>query len=438
MTVVPVTMLALWLPAEDYRTYWRTFRFVDWSVVTLSLTALGGYLAGLAGASQLASSGPSSAGPASATGRFLPVLFETYEHRLMLWCRLTLGLTVTGYAVWFGAAWQRGLSWTELSAVVTRRENAIYALKDYYFQTIPGITTLTQFGMAFMTLAALLGLGGAWRRVRWSMTLVLILGLLRAYIVSERLAVIELILPPLVLIAFQHTGRWKAKSQLHRMLINAAPALAPVALVLFFASAEFFRSWIAVAGATDRTLLEFSALRLAGYYVTALNNSIYVLRVCEASNLFPGLTLDWLYRFPLIGPALGMEGDLRALERDGNFSILQNGANPEFTNTGGLLAPLIDYGLIGGFLFWLAVGFAVGHTWNSLKRSQLTGLLLYPMMFIGLLEVVRIPYLFLGRSAPSLALLGLTAFLYSDSWSKRRRRLGRLEKTGQLELPRAS
>lgn len=433
MTVVPVTALALWLPAEDYRAYWRTFRFVDWTVVTLSLTALAGYLAGLAGARQL------SGTVVPQTDRILPVLFETYERRLMVWCRLTLALTVAGYSVWFGAAWQRGLSWAELSAVVTRRENAIYALKDYYFQTIPGITTLTQFGMAFMTLAALLGLGGAWRRVRWAMALVLLLGLLRAYIVSERLAVIELILPPLVLLAFQRADAWMSRSRVHRLLINAAPAIAPLGLILFFASAEFFRSWIAVAGATDRTLLEFSALRLAGYYVTALNNSMYVLRVCEASDLFPGLTLDWLYRFPVVGSAFQLEGELRAIERAGNFSILQNGANPEFTNTGGLLAPLIDYGATGGFLFWLAVGFAVGHAWNSLKRSQLSGLLLYPMMFIGLLEVVRIPYLFLGRSAPSLALLGLVAFLYSDSWSKRSRRLWRLlPVTSTGGLPRRS
>lgn len=434
MTVVPVTALALWLPADDYRAYWRTFRFVDWTVIVLSLTALAGYLGGLAWAGQLSSADRRSA----AVPPTLPVLFERYESRLMFWCRVTLGLTVTGYVVWFGAAWQRGLSWAELTAVITRRENAIYALKDYYFQTIPGITTLTQFGMAFMTLAALLGLGGAWRRVRWSMALVLTLGLLRAYIVSERLAVIELILPPLVLLAFQRAERWKARSQLRRVVINAAPALAPVALVLFFASAEFFRSWIAVAGATERTLLEFSALRLAGYYVTALNNSMYVLRVCEASHLFPGLTLDWLYRFPLIGTTLGLEGDLRALERNGNFSILQNGANPEFTNTGGLLAPLIDYGPVGGFLFWLVVGFGVGRAWNSLMRSQLTGMLLYPMMFIGLLEVVRIPYLFLGRSAPSLALLSLVALLYSGSWRKRSRRLWKIQQAGQFELSRHS
>ena len=419
MTVVPVTGLALWLPSEDYRAYWRTFRFVDWTVIALSLAALAGLIGGISAAMRIGKPSPSS----TSSELIVRTLVETSIQPLLFWYRVTFALTTAGYAAWFGAAWLRGLSLDELISVLLRRYNAIYALKDFYFQTIPGVTTLTQFGMAFMTIATLLGVTGHWQRVRWSMAFVLALGYLRAYFLSERLAIIELVVPPIVLICSQHSSTWRAKSLPFRFILGGAPAIGALLLVLFFASAEFFRSWIMLAGATESSLLGFSALRLTGYYVTALNNSMYLLKVCEDSNLFPGLTLDWLYRFPLIGQALQLESGLRALEHEGNFSILQDGANPEFTNTGGLLVPLIDYGWIGGFLFWLAAGYYIGRAWRSLLDNRLPGLLLYPMIFIGLLEIVRIPYLFLGRSVPSLVLLGGVAFAYSSFWRKRQVRL---------------
>ena len=421
MTVVPVTALALWLPAESYRGYWRTFRFVDWSVIALSMVSLAGLLGGLAAAMQIKR--PSTFPQSFSSELLVATLVERHLRPLLFWYRLTFTLTLAGYISWFGAAWSRGLSFDELQNVLLRRDNAIYALKDYYFQTIPGVTTLTQFGMAFMTIAALLGLGGRWRQVRWAMLVVVALGYLRAYFLSERLAIIELVVPPVALICSQRTATWQAQSGLLRHVLNAAPAIAAFLLVAFFASAEFFRSWVVLAGNTESSLFEFSLLRLTGYYVTALNNSMYLMGVCGASNIFPGLTLDWLYRFPVLGQVFQLDSQLRSLERDGNFSILQNGANPEFTNTGGLLVPLIDYGWIGGFLFWLAVGFVIGRVWRSLLDQRLPGLLMYPMMFIGLLEIVRIPYLFLGRSIPSLILLAWVAFTYSGSWWKRHRRL---------------
>ena len=420
MTVVPVTVLALLLAPEDYRSYWRTFRFVDWWVVPLSLTALCGFVGGVA-AAMLLSKGPAVRPGVQAS--LLNILVERHAASLAFWYRVTFILTVTGYLLWFGAAWFKGLSWDELQSVLLRRDNAIYALKDFYFQTIPGVTTFTQFGMAFMTIGALRALGGAEKSIWWSMGAVLSMGFLRAYFLSERLAIIELVVPPAVLAASQLGVVWKTRSALRRNMLNCAPLIGALTLIVFFASAEFFRSWIVFSNATEWSLVEFSLLRLTGYYVTALNNSMYLLDLCDGAEFFPGLTLDWFYRFPLIGQVFQVDSPLRSLERDGNFSILQNGANPEFTNPGGLLVPLIDYGWVGGFLFWLVVGFVVGRLWSSLLAVSLPGLLLYPMVFIGLLEIVRIPYLFLGRSVPSLALLSLVSLAYTPIWNRRRLRL---------------
>jgi hypothetical protein len=45
------------------------------------------------------------------------------------------------------------------------------------------------------------------------------------------------------------------------------------------------------------------------------------------------------------------------------------------------------------------------------------------MVFTGLLEIVRIPYFFLGRSFPSFVLLLFVTLLYGTAWGKRLHRL---------------
>ena len=40
------------------------------------------------------------------------------------------------------------------------------------------------------------------------------------------------------------------------------------------------------------------------------------------------------------------------LDYDGYMNLLAAGANPEFNNPGGLLSPVVDFGVLGGLAYW--------------------------------------------------------------------------------------
>jgi hypothetical protein len=96
---------------------------------------------------------------------------------------------------------------------------------------------------------------------------------------------------------------------------------------------------------------------------------------------------------------------------DTYFSTLDTGANAEFNNGGGLLAPAIDFGSYGVTAFWLLAGLISGWAYRQFKRGAAWGLCLYPMLFLGTLEVPRGLYLSGGRAVPPICFLLLSASL---------------------------
>jgi oligosaccharide repeat unit polymerase len=330
---------------------------------------------------------------------------------------------VLGYAIWMGLAIQRGMTLSNVAEIVAGEKGAMYEARFSYLPTVGGVTTLTQFGTAAAILGAVLGFCQGWKGVRWRLGIVLALALLRALLNSERSALLELAVP-LVVVALALRSRI---SRSMRIAINLAPPVGIVGLFFLFTGFEYFRSWTNYYAGRDLNLLEFGAIRLLGYYVTSFSNGAYFLNRLDPLNA-PYFTLHFLWTFPLTSPVikrLFTDPLLDSSDKWFYFPFLEAEANAEFNNADGMLFPLMDYGIAGGLIYWFLIGIVCGLVYASYRRRELSGLLLYPAIYLGLLQVPLALYWGEGRAFPSLALLiaGPIIFWFRRQYSTRTRPL---------------
>jgi hypothetical protein len=322
--------------------------------------------------------------------RFLEALF-----------RASFYLCLLGYALWIVLAIQRGMTLSNVVDVLAGEKGAMYDARFTYLPTVGGVTTLTQFGSAAMILGAMLGFRR--RGVRGKLAVIFALALCRALLNSERFALIELAIPFLVA-SLALRPRFERAA---RIALNLAPPVGMVCLFLLFTGFEYFRSWTNYYAGRDLNLWEFGAMRLLGYYVTSFNNGAYFLNRLDPLNA-PYFTLHFLWGFPLTSPVIKRfftDPLLDSTDKWFYFPFLEAEANVEFNNADGMLFPLMDYGIAGGLMYWFAIGILCGVIYVAYRRRRLSGLLLYPMTYLGLLELPLALYWGEGRAFPSLVLL---------------------------------
>ncbi len=283
---------------------------------------------------------------------------------------------------------------------------AMFTLRET-LNRIPGVTSL----MALQSLLAVLivsyrSLTGNNVSTLHMRVLAIVAGLclLRAWLWSERLALIEFVVPiVIVLLARFQAGRSRG---LFRPL-TLAPLAGAVALFAVFMLGEYFRSWQHYQHTFAGSFPEFIAIRLAGYYATALNNGAALLTLMDPFGA-PTTTAQWFYKFPLwqfVAPAWSYEPFDVA-------SFLEAYLNPEFNNMSGVFLPLADFGPLIGLACWMGLGLLTGLLFNSFALGGLTGLMLYPVWFTGLIEMLRVFYWGETRFFPALfGALILAAYL---------------------------
>ncbi len=409
--LVLISLVAYLLPEATYQANWHTAKAFGASDLLLCLAVVAAFSAGcgLASWTNAGFTIPrriSTAQPDARGGhRELKILFD-----------LGFLATLTGYAIWFGSILKQG-GIGMFTAMLTGEAGASDLLKESSKGSIiTGITTFTQFGMATVLLGTYLGFTKSWRMVRARLALLLGLTMLRAIFLSERLSIIEVVLPSaLLLIRLAEFGR--ARPALRRALV-VAPFFGIAALYTLFTFTEYFRSWSSFyAERTDQSLFSFGLLRLLGYYVTALNNGAIEWHE-HGALYFPYSTLDWLWKFPLVGGTLRLilGGTNRPSETRGD--LLAASGNPEFNNPSGIFVVFTDLGAPGALLYFFLFGCVAGLLYAAYRRSSVAGLFLYSFLFTGLTELVRISYVDTGRAFPTWALL-LVAVLVS--WPRQRR-----------------
>jgi hypothetical protein len=394
------------VPRDTYLTLYRSEKHVDLYVVAVGLIV---YLAFIVGSSLLKSGGRRS-----------------QEGDVLAYCRTFVwplfALTIFGYATWFSSAvvTAGGLESlaNALRTVLFQPETGESEyVKRVLFQTLPGITTFTQFGILYATVEALLWVRRAsYRNIALvRMTTVAAFAIPRAILLSERGALYEIVVPVAVVLL---DAMWTRRS--YRNFARLAPIYLGLGVFALFAFAEYFRSWIFYKAIYAGNYLHFVVDRFLGYYFTSVNNAAVLYYFEPVQPL--RYTLTDLLTFPLLGPVVkrwytAIFGDTYI-----NLSILLDTyANYEFNTvaTFGLL--INEYSVY----FAPVIGFFLGLISSTLHRGfaagRLVGTLLYPSWFVGLLEISRYYTWTNQRYFPTLAFLAISLVLYRYTRSPKKK-----------------
>lgn len=394
--VVPLSLaVAVQIPDSDYRLFYKVPRVISGGQTALFLAAAGMLALGSLLPLALRSLPPPRNWPGLSSER-LKVLRSAET--------LAFRLTILGYVLLGALGVVRGATPSLLINAVVSQDNYTGQLKTV-FAPVAGVTSLTQVGIAYVVIAGVLLCHGRSTTLIWRLLIVLVLGLLRSYLLTERLALLELIVP---LIAIGAT--WLRRRPRRGGWLPLAPVLALPVLLVVFGAFEYSRSWQFYRGRTTQSFPLFVVNRLAGYYATSYNNGALQLDHSVSGRL-PYSSIEAFWTAPGVAQLnlyhllAGQNGsDLL------NTTLAQYG-NPEFNNPGGLAVPILDFGTVGGLAFFLVAGVVIGLAYRSWRSANPLGLLIYPVVFTGLLELPRYLYWTQGRVFPALVFLLATAGL---------------------------
>jgi oligosaccharide repeat unit polymerase len=314
-------------------------------------------------------------------------------------------VSLGAYVAWFAIGSYRAGG--PLALLAEWRENP-HAVKTVILATVPGVTTLTQLAVAAIPLAVAFGLHRERSVLRKLVWITLALALARAVFSSERLAVIELVVP----LAFLALAPRRAPVP---KVVVSALALA-VAVMAFFAVTELRRTYVY----TNDFSAQSATTRFFGYYLTSLNNGFAIVDEYPARTPFYS-TGRMLWELPGVGdfradhlPGVGTV----SFRYEDTFGVEPSSFWPpafaaqdldyEFNvfSTPGYLAA--DFGWLGVLAVFL-IGAVSGLLYSRADASAFHRAL-YAVWLVGLLEFMRILYFTDTRLAPAYAVF-LAAFL---------------------------
>lgn len=329
-------------------------------------------------------------------------LAEHYRiRRLAPFLRGALVLSLVAYIGWFAAGALRAGGPVQL--VQTWLTNP-FAVKTELLRTVPGLTTLTQLAVAAIPLALAFGLlrrGSALRPLAFT---IVVLAAARSLVFSERLALLELVVPVTYLLL---AGRRVAVPKAVVWGIGVA-----VAVVAVFTATELRRTYVY----THNFSWSHVTARFFGYYVTSIDNGSMAIDRHPAATPFAE-TGQILWRFPLVSsiraddfPGIGTVSlryeDIFGRDPDTFWTstLAEEGLSQEYNvfTTPGFLAA--DFGWLA-LPVLLLLGFYSG-TLFTRARSSPFHRALYAVWLVGLLEFMRIMYFFDTRAFPAYLVFG--------------------------------
>lgn len=398
LLVVPAATLSTALIGDDvFRAQWRTPKTI--TTTTCMWLLAGGLVLALAAALVI------SARPLRPRVGRWPALSPAEVTLLNRVSTVLFSLTLIGYAAFLVTGARSGISLSQLAAAFGS-EGVYRGDIKQTVGTVPGVTTLTQAGIASVVVSALLLAQSPTRRQWVRLAVVLVLALPRAFLLTERLAVLELIVPVLVVFALRAGG-----SSRGRRIAATLPLLFLPFVVVVFGAFEYFRSWVFFRSQSNGTFAEFAVERLVGYYATALNNGALQIAYNDSPGRWPYETMAAFWSAPGIS-TLNLYQRVTGRDNDEVYlDILRNHGTPEFNNSSGLAAPFVDFGTVGALLYLLAAGVIIGLLYRGFRESSPMGLLIYPVLFIGVVELPRYLAWSQGRVFPALAMLVALAVL---------------------------
>jgi len=265
---------------------------------------------------------------------------------------------------------------------------SVFALLKERTLQVPGITSVSNLAALFAALYALKSKVADRPLDLFDHSfagMVFVAVLMRAVINSERLAIIEVVLP-IGIVWFGTVGpRWRA-------WLSLAPILGILGIIALFAVTEYFRSWTYYRYYYD-SYTDFVLSRIWGYYLTALNNGAGLTELYPPT--FDGTyTMNWFYRFPLFPWVQAEEATF--------WEYAFRYATEEFNNTSGVFAPMQDFGTVFGILMWFFLGVLSGRIYDGYTRGKFQYMLLHPTWMIGVYEILRLFYWGSSKYFPTL------------------------------------
>jgi oligosaccharide repeat unit polymerase len=296
------------------------------------------------------------------------------------------GIVLTAYAIFLLPMF---MHFNLVIALATGSTGAMYELRDTLNQ-IPGVTSF----VSLQSLCVILYVGYPLltgfkppRRYRTLLYIMIVACILRAWLWSERIAVLELIMPAVVMkFGMGTTGK--------KRLLMLAPLFGIFGVFLLFSLGEYFRSWQFYQNSWNGSFLGFAWIRFEGYFATALNNGAMLFNYL-AIPYAPINTAAWFYKLPL-WPLLGIDISINnvnlVFDNPSLAALLNIYGSMEYNNPGGIFMPFCDYGPVLGMICWLILGFVSGTLLRAFVRRRAIGLVLFPVWYFGVLEILRIFY----------------------------------------------
>ena len=373
---LPGLLLALAVPADAFSRMWGAPKYVGLPHLGLALVSLLALGVGMVWEHTVARGRPRTARLVRAD-----VALRAF--------RTLYRVALVGYLAWAAIGIARGVRPGHVSALLAGTPTAATALKDL-LAPVAGVTTLTQVVPLAATLAGMITSSGRGRAIRWPMAWLAVLTVLRAYLASERLALLELVLP--FVLGYLLTARPGPIRLRRRVTVLGFPVAFAVAALALFSLFEYSRSWTFYREARDTSYLDFTVERFAGYYTTSPNNGALLLDLRPEVQPAP-VSAEWLDEFPVLGERLGLFGS-----RLPATDLLVNGANPEFNTEGALLALAIDWGIPASLVLWAVTGAGLGFVYRRVRTGDIAYLPLFATAFVGIVESGRYFYWGYGRA----------------------------------------
>jgi len=368
---VPLLLIATLIPDEWYREIGGTPKFINFETFVVGLFGLLFFIGG----AWLSARPFSRFQPIHASAFGLSVRETTYRQTMYM----VLLLASVAYVIWL---WRYLVNPSLIVPILRGDLGAVSAAREIA-ERVPGITSFTNVAPLYVLLFTLYSKVTGARLKKWdklAMGLLLFLTVVTVFIYSLRLALVSLAIP-FVLAAFGGAAK-------RSRLIALLPVVLVVLLVLFFGINEYFRSWLNFYADRWDSFWGFVLSRLAAYYVTAFNNGALMFEKLDPLYM-PFYTATWFWKFPIELVPGGMP-ELLNVDMGVYSRLLESYANPEFNNNSGLFVPFIDFGIVGGMIFWGVFGWVSGRLYHGFTQGTAVGLLLYPCWYTGVLEIPRL------------------------------------------------
>lgn len=372
VTVVPYFYQTFFIDVQKYWSYEQHLSFAT-SFAVANLTLYGfyaGYLRSLR----------SNLRPIRYTQDFADMLL--LASRCAVWIAMLANFAVVAY-------------------VIPRYSGDMYSLKEAFGQ-LGGVNILTQLHLCF--LGPYIGISIR-RKSPWKLVVVLLCVSLvaRSLLLSERMALMELAVPLVVILCLYRTIR----------VTWAMIALMVLAVPVFFISAELMRSFYSkfVAaggwGAVDPWFaIGWNLDRMFIYYIDVTNKFYYVLD----TQLF-GTSDFWFRGIGSIASNFGLSEDPTKRQ----FIVLElvldstGVRTPEMTNFGGFTQMVSDFGWWGFLVYFILVILLFATHAGAIKGSMLC-VGLYPLMFLNFADMARLIILYESRAIFPLIIFLVTYF----------------------------